>query len=114
MSSRNRPFGLTPTGYGVVHGADRKLIEINALKPAQVTREAAGSGPPAPIASLTYNAPQDRRSGGPELEHAVGQLGRQATLDQHVVDMGDQFAGGEAHLVHVQYMLVEHHRHQFL
>src|SRR5258708_36505870 len=50
----------------------------------------------------------------PEAEHAVGFLSGQTPLDQHVIDMGDQFAGGESRLVHVECVLVEHHRHQFL
>src|SRR5712664_31548 len=54
------------------------------------------------------------KSGGPEAEHAVGIRGRQTPFDQHVIDMGDQLAGGKAHLMHIQHMLVEHDRHQFL
>ena len=53
-------------------------------------------------------------SGGPELKHALGQFGPEAARDQHVIDMGDQFAGGKAHLVRVQNVLVEYDRHQFL
>src|SRR5260370_33144732 len=41
-----------------------------------------------------------KKSGGAEAEHAVGFRCRQAAFDQHVIDMGDQLAGGEAHLVH--------------
>src|SRR6266571_4257323 len=49
-----------------------------------------------------------RKSGGPEAEHAVGFLGGKTPLDQHVIDMGDQFAGGKAHLMHIEHVLVEH------
>src|SRR5258708_13471632 len=48
----------------------------------------------------------------PEAEHAIGFLGRQTSLDQHVIDMGDQFAGGESHLVPVECVLGEPHPHQ--
>ena len=41
-------------------------------------------------------------------------MDRQTPLDQHVIDVGDQFPCGEPHLMHVQHVLVEHHRHQFL
>ena len=46
-------------------------------------------------------------------EHAVGaDVGFQAAVGQHVIDVGDQFAGGKAGLVSVEHMLVEHDRHQ--
>jgi len=69
----------------------------------------------APHNSLALlNANDESKSGGPEAQHAVGFLGGQAAFDKHVIDMRDQLAGGKAHLVHVEHVLVEHHRHQFL
>ena len=52
--------------------------------------------------------------GRAETQHAVGRLRRQPPLDQHVIDMRDQLAGGKAHLVLVQHVLVEHDRHEVL
>ena len=46
-----------------------------------------------------------RASGGPETQHAIHHFGGQAALDQHVIDVRDQLAGGKAHLVGIA-----HHR----
>jgi len=45
-----------------------------------------------------------RASGASEKEHAVDDFRGQASFDQHVIDVGDQFAGGKTHLVGVQYV----------
>ena len=47
----------------------------------------------------------------PQLAVAA-QFLAQPALGQHVIDMGDQFAGGEAGLVSVQLVLVKHDRHE--
>ena len=54
------------------------------------------------------------RLGGSEAQNALFFGRRQASFDQHVIDMSNQFAGGKAHLVRVQDVFVEHHRDQFL
>jgi hypothetical protein len=66
------------------------------------------------ITSRPIAAPHSGGLRRPETQYAVGFLGREAPFHQHVIEMGDQFAGGKTHLVHVEHMLVEYHGHQFL
>lgn len=48
----------------------------------------------------------------PEAENAVRFVNREPAFDQHVIDMRDQFAGGKPHLVGIEHMSVEDHRHE--
>src|SRR5947209_20004199 len=66
------------------------------------------------ISGRCRKRPARGRSTGREPQHAIALVGGEASLDQHVIDMGDQFAGGEPHLMHVERVLVEDHRYQFL
>ena len=81
------------------------------IKPAEAHREMRMLGRCGAVCAANTGLADCASSGGPEVQHAVVFLGGQTPLDQHVIDMGDQLAGGKAHLVHVQHVLVEHHRH---
>src|SRR5437868_4022746 len=103
MSSRIPAFARLASGQPVAANAEQKLIEINVL--------AAFLLPSYFSAFVKFAVRLSRRL---EAQHALLLLGREASLDQHVIDMRDQFAGGKAHLMGVERVLVEHHRHQLL
>src|SRR5882724_8766917 len=102
---------LRRTGYsaGACHRARRRRDPVAEYDdPCEATHRAI-SHPRiaerkrrhAPGVLARDQAADDRRlgalygkSGGPEAEHAVGFLRRQTPFDQHVIDMGDQLAGG--------------------